>query len=564
MASSCLTLMEATGIQAYIFSSNRLQENIGASEQVYRSTTLWAFKALEAIGLTHNIEKSTSVHWNYKNEKNAGNTEYQAEFIYAGGGKALILFKDGKPDAIKFTKELTTSILRNAPGLPLAVQHIEFDWESDKLADKHKALQRKLASHKQSRMNSMPRLGLGVTAACESTSLVAVRSTDGEVNIEGTPVKLKLKDEEKTRFVSRETEYKLGWRDAARDHLNNQLGKDVVKQGFDFPSDIDKLGRQMGEESYVAVVHADGNNMGKHFDAIGDRAKSNREYITFYREFSQNVLKVSLRALQTVLKRVLDLIPPKLEKDEVYYKVANKIPLAENHWFPVRPLVFGGDDVTFLCNAQLGVAMAAEYLKEFEEQTETIIGKRLFACAGVAMVKMHYPFSRAYDLSESLCNSAKTFIRKEKNNKDASALDWHFATSGLSGSLQAIRQREYTTPDGQLYLRPLALQKAVTDQTGRYWLEGIQQVLHEFQAEEKDNGKWAKHRNKLIGLRVALREGLQAVEKYRCDYELPNLPELLPGKNATDTGWSGNQCYYFDAIEMLDHHVSLEKKGDEA
>lgn len=564
MATPCLTLLEATGIQPFIYGSNRLQENIGASEQVYRSTTMWAFAVLSHANLRHNanVENIEKAIWQYDKENEAANRTYDVEFVYASGGKALLIFEHGRDAAVEFTRKLTQRVLREAPGLHLAVQHIDFDWKRDNLKEKLGELHRLHTKHKQARLTSMPLLGLGVTAVCESTGLVAVRSTDGMIEIEGHKRRLKLKDDEETRFVSRESAYKLGYRDLAQERLKEQFGDKVYIQGFKFPSDMDNLGRELGEESYVAVVHADGNNMGQQFKGIGeglyskdskdDFEKANREYVSAYRKFSLAVSEAAIQALRTVIDKLVD--QTKWDTSVKNYLIAGKVFLSDNLWFPVRPLVFGGDDVTFLCNAQLGVSLAVEYLQEFEKQAKKICEKDLFACAGIAMVKMHYPFARAYSLSAQLCSSAKKYLRKEKGI-EASGLDWHFATSGLSGSLASIRQREYTVASGRLNMRPLLLRKDHKDQSGRYWLDGVEQILHKFQEED---GEWALHRNKLIGLRTVLRQGPDATEKYRKDFELPDLHELLSGTQAKSTGWSGNQCVYFDAIELLDHYVPLD------
>ncbi|MBC8493019.1 MAG: hypothetical protein H8D43_04460, partial [Chloroflexi bacterium] len=46
MAQQTLMLMEATGIQDYIFGSNQLAQNIGASELVTQATTDWVYERL--------------------------------------------------------------------------------------------------------------------------------------------------------------------------------------------------------------------------------------------------------------------------------------------------------------------------------------------------------------------------------------------------------------------------------------------------------------------------------------------------------------------------------------
>ncbi len=127
---------------------------------------------------------------------------------------------------------------------------------------------------------------------------------------------------------------------------------------------------------------------------------------------------------------------------------------------------------------------------------------------------------------------------------DCSALDWHFAQSGLSGSLESIRKREYTVAAGKLNLRPLKLET---------W-QKFETVMAEF------NGSyWGEKHNKVIGLREPLRKGPDAVAKYRQDYELHELPEIA-GEAARQTGWLNGVCQYFDAIELLDHRVSLKDK----
>jgi hypothetical protein len=153
---------------------------------------------------------------------------------------------------------------------------------------------------------------------------------------------------------------------------------------------------------------------------------------------------------------------------------------------------------------------------------------------------MHYPFARAYKLSEELAGSAKSLTRET----DCSALDWHFAQSGLSGSLESIRQREFRVEAGRLNLRPFQFAD---------WLK-LQSVIQEFNNED-----WGAKHNKVIGLREPLRNGPLDVEKYRRDFDLSELP-MFDGMEVQKTGWLDQVCYYFDAIELLDHYVVLKDK----
>jgi hypothetical protein len=540
MTDFVLTMLDTTGIQHYIFNSNRLQENIGASELVYRATTLWAYDALEAAGLSHNFQYPGEPVQRYQpgfqieNEKGKA-----AEVVFAGGGNMLLIFQS-LDDAQSFTRHLTRRLLIEAPGLAVAVQHLPFNWGKNELEEKRLELIRRLAAHKQSRLPSMPLLGLSVSAVCQSTGLPAVKlvhETDDPTSA--------------LRRVSRETAAKLDATKAANKRLKDLLGQET--DGYQFPFQIDNLGRLQGEESYVAVVHADGNQMGEHVKNATQNQPDERAFIETLREFSIKVNAASLATLKDVVRRVVQ-----ATKD-------GSVPTTGKN-LPFRPLVFGGDDVTFLCNGQIGVSLAAAYLGAFEHEMNSQGLQKMYACAGVAIVKMHYPFARAYALSEDLAKNAKKFVRRETTEKDCSALDWHYATGGLSGDLGVIRAREYTTSEGLLNMRPVRLNTQAGDSRGRAWRGGLEDVIVAFQ----HGPDWAKKHNKVIGLREPLRKGSDAVRTYLTNFELGQLPSL-GSPEAANSGWQDDKkwdekegkeldirrCVYFDVVELFDQYIPL-------
>ncbi len=228
-------------------------------------------------------------------------------------------------------------------------------------------------------------------------------------------------------------------------------------------------------------------------------------------------------------------------------------------YLPFRPLVFGGDDVTFVCDGRLGLSLAIEYLRRFRKETarrEKCRGE-ITASVGIAIVKAHYPFARAYDLAEELCQSAKRYRRKHALT--GSCLDWHFALSGLSGGAEEIREREYTAPAGQLSLRPVTLDDNPKERQ-RSW-QVVQKGVAAFQKDE-----WLGRRNKIKALRDALRDGPEAVKQFLRMFKIkPGLPDILSGyQDFEKTGWAGGFCGYFDAVEMADWFIPLEGgKADE-
>jgi hypothetical protein len=538
-----VTVLDTTGIQPYIFGSNRLRENIGASHLVSQATDNWVREALNK--LKENIKTEVYTFDPEQHQPNAKpcieDDGLAAELVYAGGGNTVLLFSE-KQYAVEFTKILSKRILEEAPGINLVAVHREFNWDNESVYDVVQELMKNdLDARKRSRIPSAPLLGLSVTASCRSTQLVAVGISD------------EFEDDE-PYLISREIQKKL---DAVR-FANRQLREKLLNTTSEihqFPLRMDYMGRSEGDSSYIAVVHADGNGMGKRFQTFGE-GKSNRDYIIAMRQLSHSVNQAGINALQ----ELVNILVNSIEIDENGTKtVKGKFEIKDNY-LPFRPLVYGGDDVTFVCDGRLGLELSAIYLEELEKQP-IADGKPIKACAGICVVKTHYPFARAYQLSEDLCRSAKKFV-KDENKGDFSGLDWHLAASGLSGSIGDIRQHEYQVPAGSLAMRPVSLSKQ-QDSDWRTW-KGFTKVVKHLNEDEE----WKGRRNKVIALRDVLRQGIDATQKFLKNYrieneKLPTFPEFSgQSTDLAKKGWLNKICGYFDAIEAMEFYISLREETD--
>ncbi|MGB7712168.1 MAG: hypothetical protein WBL95_21990 [Microcoleus sp.] len=557
MSEYTATVIDTTGIQPYIFGSNRLRENIGASYLVDAATKAWVEDALQKL-LGNNFycpneEKNTpeAKPW-------IEDGDLRAEVVYAGGGNAVILFKS-LADAVSFTKILTARALREAPGLNLVVAHQSFDWKPKALAQIIDNLRGKeLEIKKQQRIPSVPLLGLGITASCNSTQLPAIGKSD-EFDA----------PKEDSYFVSREVKYKLKAVKPANDKLK-AFFKDIDAEKYDFPLRADNLGRTRDESSYVAVVHADGNGMGDRFKEHGEKFSDyNRQYIIAIRKLSWSVNQIGIAALRAVGNALVRSITHHadgafIQSIDDRGKVIGQILLQQENgkiYLPFRPLVYGGDDVTFVCDGRIGLTLATLFLKEFEKEAADI--KLLTACAGISIAKSHYPFAPSYALSESLCGNAKKIVRetKKQGNLEFSGLDWHIAASGLIGSIGEIREREYringNTVEKKLTMRPIRLKR--DDGEWQNW-DDFQQVVTEFITGEDWEGK----RNKVIALREVLRKGSETTKQFLHAYRLSHLPVFSQAsvEDLKIEGWidgdSGERvCGYFDAIEAMEFYLPI-------
>ncbi|HSI85915.1 MAG TPA: hypothetical protein VK970_19175 [Candidatus Methylacidiphilales bacterium] len=185
------------------------------------------------------------------------------------------------------------------------------------------------------------------------------------------------------------------------------------------PDDFEEVSG--GDGSYLAVIHADGNQLGKMFLEVGQAlallAPENIPSdvsIELIRFLSRDVVTQGTQAaVGTAMKKAL----PK--------EVLNRRPLL------FAPIVLAGDDVTVVCRADLGLSFTEEFLKAFRtemtsrltdlrakswwskvpDSVQRVIPDQLSAGAGLVYCTDHYPFSLAYGLCESLAKYAKAHAK---------------------------------------------------------------------------------------------------------------------------------------------------------
>ncbi len=562
MAQVTQVLFEVTGIQEYVFGSNQLAQNIGASELVYRATTEWLVQALHP--LRHNgviwDKKKFELTW----DDHAGldaeglGAGYEVVLVYAAAGNAMLLFADPE-QARAVVKRLSRKVLQDARGMQLvALVGEPFAWRDTALAKEHHRLRGELAARKRDRHHLTPLMGLGVTATCVFTGQPGI-GYDNDVNVVGADAAQKaqtIAGVGQPKLISGEVADKLRAEDGGKKRLKAVLHQEMGERpDYEFVYDFGEFGTH-GESSYIAVIHADGNGMGQRFGKIAEaysHSDQNLDYVAALRKFSKSIAQQAQMALKETVKQLFAC------GDDKFF--CRDIPVAKGEngkkRLPFRPIVFGGDDVTFVSDGRLGLSLAAYYLEQLQKG-KLADDQPLYARAGVAVVKSHYPFARAYDLASDLADSAKKAINGLKGAGESEApglttLDWHFATTGAIYGLKAIRKREYQ--EGKLLMRPLRLSTPV-DETSQWrtW-ETFTALLKEFQENERG---WAGRRNKLKALRDGLRGGASAVQLFLTNFGLDKLPAIPGQPDMAHYGWQGNQCGYFDAVEAIDLYLPLK------
>lgn len=501
-------LLDTVSIQDYIFQSNQLKENIGASFLVDNIYDTLLDKTIQDDLKISDFDLTL---WRKKPEIPVFTQNPRFDVGYIGGGNALLFFQDnGK--AVEFIKAWTRDLLVYTPGITTAVACDEtFDLD-DFHASKQKLL-RQLRKNKGRYIPDTLMPSHGMTAECKHSGLSAnidILNPQGEIE-----------------YVSASTYAKIEAAENAQKEIRNKY-LDILGNDFDFIADIGKLGQKEGEDSHIAIVHIDGNDMGDRFNAANTLPET--------RTLSIEVDKATKQAFRHVIKHIIAHFSD--FKNAAEFKISKE---DGKDVLPIRSIVLGGDDVTFVCDGRLGLYFAKLFIEAFQDQE--VNGKKdLTACAGIAIIKTKYPFSRGYTLAEALCKHAKD-VRKE-NGDMCSYLDFHLSHGGFTGSPEDIRKKHFQVEQGNLMYRPYKL--VLKETKDEYSFDLILQKATALQPPHFP-------RNKVYELREVLTLSKEATDRFvqEMNFRGHKLPEI-PARNYHRMPFENGKTPYFDMIELLE------------
>jgi hypothetical protein len=317
---------------------------------------------------------------------------------------------------------------------------------------------------------------------------------------------------------------------------------------------MDDLGRTRDDRSLLGVVHLDGNGIGGRIKAwLGNQTGSDDDVLAGLRSISEGLAKAAHDALAAIVRRTVAAI---VNDPASGYAVRSRrlgrgftLATEENTvYLPLRPIILGGDDLTFVCDGRLALDLAAAALSAFEKASVPLLGE-LHACAGVAICRTHAPVLRVYELAEALCESAKKSVRPP--GQDASALDWHVGFSSPTESLDETRRRQYGRG---VSMRPYRL--GAREMVGSWrWLSDV--VLGDG-PDGFHGGLWSRRRSKVKELLELARSAPAAVARGLDAWRL-SAPELRLPAGLPPDGFIDGRTPLIDAVELLDIHLPLEE-----
>jgi len=531
MTALSLSLYDLTGIQGYIFSSNRLKENLGASYLASLALDAWLNECRARV-------PGTTLCW-------------------SGGGNAVVW----SPDPKAFARALSVKVLEQAPGLTFACAHTPWDGHQKTWAGRVGELQKVLAREKAQRTLEPHFDGGGVVQRCAAS---------------GLPASALEQYAEGKRRVSATADARLKAVEGANTRVQSFF---PLPEEWVYTDEVELLGASRGEHSFIGVIHFDGNRMGKRFKDIlkaSDPEAARQAYTTL----AEGVDRAGKQTLEHSLRWLLERLPA-LENAQA---LSLQIDSSNKKVFPVRPIVYGGDDITLVCDGRIALDLAAHMLREWHTATETLPGEPAHACAGVALVKMRFPFSRAYELASDLCQNAKKYVRER--NLEVSALDYEIHSGGPMLSVEQRRERFSTLPeqDGsqKLFARPyIVVGSPPFTEPYRDWTWFRESLVRTLQAPpwssrsdlpraagpsdlgqdkaSEDRQEESSRSAQLHQLASSFHKGPKAVERQLelLQHRFGLAPPVLPRPQGFSFvgGFAQGETPYLDALELMDQIV---------
>ena len=429
-----LAMYDVRGKQEYIFKTNKLKEIVGGSciirdcfkEYLFPSAEEYMRRKAKKEGIPLSDDEVCGI-YNYNDPKkepeyiseiNKGKefsqkafermmqdekcaARYAGEVVYEGGGNFFVLYKD-KETCIEINKIFTRKLLKELYTLKVLCTYIELENGLVNFIEDRKKLYEK---HRISEAEE--------SVICPVNTLPFVQVD------EVTSLPLTKYNENTRKKVSTEAEAKLA---KHLDVYNEKYGE----------KDLDKLVTRKGEESLLAVVYIDGNNMGAKVQNVLGTETSYDQCVKKLRETSEFIQK------NYVEDRIKDIDQMLEEKEKKGKKKAGK-----------RLVVFAGDEINLICNARDAYDIAKTYLKGLHQVSWKDSTEPCSACAGIAIFHSHAPYAQAYKVAEECCESGKTRMKKlekarekEGKSKEVCYIDVHYCQKGIGMSLEDIREKE--------------------------------------------------------------------------------------------------------------------------
>lgn len=426
--------------QEYIFRSNRLAEIMGASANITESWNSLFRQAEHLEKRIRRVEDMEDFDIGEVTEAFEAHSLHMVE-LFQGGGNDTILY-DSMETYIEVNQAFSRYLLQHDPGMiPMAVcTRYTGDYQKD-----YRALMQEAEREKNRMISGQNHFILPFSMMDRNTFqpyAYVVEAEGGQV---------RLTEEAYAKRIQ-------GKRIADRDPGTRIL---------------DDLVTEKNEESLLAVVHADGNNMGikisKMLEGITDYSACVSKMRQFTSDTANAFVTQGLQALYDCRKRLEQNNEGRYRKQSFFF----------------RRIIADGDDITFVCNARFAMEYVQAYLNSVQTYQERNHSEWMYSsCAGICIFHSHYPFARAYSMAEQACDQAKKKVHGSTGKPiEESWVDFHYIHNGIGGDLSGIRKRQGTET---CIARPWRIGGGETDDCSYRRLEELCGLLQAYRVSRSD------------------------------------------------------------------------------
>lgn len=398
-----LAMYDVRGKQEYIYRGKKIQEIIGASAIIRDVFLDYLFPAAEIVrNQTRDLGGADAIYQYQKTgesveafsvesfEQRMAEGTYIGEVVYDGGGNFLVLYRD-KETCVQVNKIFTRMLMEKTYTLKVLCTILEdpdfagYPSDNSRLHEKHR-----INESRESVIYPVNSLPVVQVDPLTSRPLSVKRFVAGAE-----------KDGKEKMSIERAAKY---------DKYRKEEHGDAAGEKI-----LDRIVTEKGQESLLAVIYIDGNNMGAQVQECLNGKESYEDCVTELRRFSGKIQKDYVDDRISAINNMLD----EKYKDSDHKKR--------------RTIVSAGDEMTIICNARDALDVVRAYFKDMPEKCGS--------CAGIAVFHSHAPYSDAYRLAEECCESGKSRM-KEKNLNHACFIDFHYCQGGIGISLKKIRNKE--------------------------------------------------------------------------------------------------------------------------
>ena len=461
-----LAMYDIAGKQEFIFRHSTIKQIIGASNIIrdlfkdYLFPSAEQYKKYSTGCKDRAIYDYTAIGSNNQPfslkefEDHIENDGYIGEVIYEGGGNFLILYKD-ESTCVEINKIFTRKILENIGSLRVICTYIDVELDEEKsdfkkdrdmLYVKHRINQNKFPASLVA--NSMPFTQIETETSMPLSYMEyhAERVGKEKLSLEG------------------HAKYKKYYSllQSEKNNFGEKLLENLIYKKY--------------EDSMLAVIFIDGNNMGAQVQQCLKGKKNYSECINELRRFSSKIQKEYVEdRIEAITKDINSLDNKNEWNKEILH----------------RFVVSAGDEMSFIVPARLAYKAIEAYFKDLPEDDS--------ACAGVAIFHSHSPYHEAYKIAEECCENCKSLMKKNRET-DSCYFDFHLCQGGLGMSLDTIRTKDHE--DGIISRPWLIRGKSKTNQPS---INEIKRVLSDL---------------KCIGSRTTIKDLVTAAKQSQAEFVL--------------------------------------------